>query len=122
MITRKVGPLHEYLCLIVYCVIHFTFMRTLSFQLMYAIEKTLSSVTLAFQVGPALACGCTVVIKPAELTPLTALAAAELSLQAGIPAVITDENILLLIIFYIFLFQFFFFLKAFLIHICWQDQ
>lgn len=35
--------------------------------------------------GPALACGCTVVIKPSELTPLTALAAAELSLQAGIP-------------------------------------
>ncbi|KAK3025094.1 hypothetical protein RJ639_044334, partial [Escallonia herrerae] len=38
------------------------------------------------KVGPALACGCTVVIKPSELTPLTALAAAELSLQAGIPA------------------------------------
>lgn len=40
-----------------------------------------------YQVGPALACGCTVVIKPSELTPLTALAAAELSLQAGIPPV-----------------------------------
>ncbi|KAL5568763.1 hypothetical protein UlMin_025338 [Ulmus minor] len=37
------------------------------------------------KVGPALASGCTVVIKPSELTPLTALAAAELSLQAGIP-------------------------------------
>lgn len=37
------------------------------------------------KVGPALACGCTVVIKPSELTPLTALAAAELSLQAGFP-------------------------------------
>ncbi|XVF77779.1 hypothetical protein PTKIN_Ptkin14bG0074000 [Pterospermum kingtungense] len=37
------------------------------------------------QVGPALACGCTVVVKPSELTPLTALAAAELALQAGIP-------------------------------------
>ncbi|XP_023534522.1 succinate-semialdehyde dehydrogenase, mitochondrial [Cucurbita pepo subsp. pepo] len=37
------------------------------------------------KVAPALACGCTVVIKPSELTPLTALAAAELSLQAGIP-------------------------------------
>ncbi|TXG71381.1 hypothetical protein EZV62_006316 [Acer yangbiense] len=37
------------------------------------------------KVGPALACGCTVVIKPSEFTPLTALAAAELSLQAGIP-------------------------------------
>ncbi|KAL8166563.1 hypothetical protein V2J09_008062 [Rumex salicifolius] len=37
------------------------------------------------KVGPALASGCTVVIKPSEYTPLTALAAAELSLQAGIP-------------------------------------
>ncbi|GLT77275.1 hypothetical protein SLA2020_488770 [Shorea laevis] len=37
------------------------------------------------KVGPALACGCTVVIKPSEFTPLTALAAAELALQAGIP-------------------------------------
>ncbi|KAJ7982096.1 Aldehyde dehydrogenase [Quillaja saponaria] len=37
------------------------------------------------KVGPALACGCTAVIKPSELTPLTALAAAELSIQAGIP-------------------------------------
>ncbi|CAN0901868.1 Succinate-semialdehyde dehydrogenase, mitochondrial [Linum grandiflorum] len=37
------------------------------------------------KVGPALACGCTAVIKPSELTPLTALAAAELALQAGIP-------------------------------------
>ncbi|GAB2276367.1 Succinate-semialdehyde dehydrogenase, mitochondrial [Dionaea muscipula] len=35
--------------------------------------------------GPALACGCTIVIKPSEFTPLTALAAAELSLRAGIP-------------------------------------
>ncbi|KAG8386551.1 hypothetical protein BUALT_Bualt03G0160100 [Buddleja alternifolia] len=37
------------------------------------------------KVAPALASGCTVVIKPSELTPLTALAAAELSIQAGIP-------------------------------------
>jgi succinate-semialdehyde dehydrogenase len=37
------------------------------------------------KVGPALACGCTVVVKPSEYTPLTALAAAELALQAGIP-------------------------------------
>jgi succinate-semialdehyde dehydrogenase len=36
------------------------------------------------KVGPALACGCTVVIKPSEIAPLTALVAAELSLQAGI--------------------------------------
>ena len=37
------------------------------------------------KVAPALAAGCTVVIKPAELTPLTALAAAELALRAGMP-------------------------------------
>ncbi|CAN6457276.1 unnamed protein product [Victoria cruziana] len=37
------------------------------------------------KIAPALACGCTVVVKPSELTPLTALAAAELALQAGIP-------------------------------------
>jgi len=30
-----------------------------------------------------------VVIKPSELTPLTALAAAELSIQAGIPEVVS---------------------------------
>lgn len=38
------------------------------------------------KVAPALAAGCTVVIKPAEQTPLSALALAELSRQAGIPA------------------------------------
>ncbi len=38
------------------------------------------------KVAPALAAGCTVVIKPAELTPLSALAAAELAIRAGIPA------------------------------------
>ena len=38
------------------------------------------------KVAPALAAGCTVVIKPAELAPLTALAAAELAQRAGMPA------------------------------------
>ena len=38
------------------------------------------------KVAPALAAGCPVVIKPAELTPLTALATAELAVRAGIPA------------------------------------
>jgi len=37
------------------------------------------------KVAPALAAGCPVIIKPAELTPLTALAAAELAIRAGIP-------------------------------------
>lgn len=35
--------------------------------------------------APALAAGCTIVLKPAELTPLTALRLGELALQAGIP-------------------------------------
>ncbi|VDY60922.1 succinate-semialdehyde dehydrogenase [Klebsiella pneumoniae] len=35
--------------------------------------------------GPALAAGCTMVIKPANETPFTALAMAELANQAGIP-------------------------------------
>lgn len=37
------------------------------------------------KVAPALAAGCTVVLKPAELTPLTALALAELGARAGLP-------------------------------------
>ncbi len=39
----------------------------------------------AWKLGPALACGNTVVLKPAELTPLSALRLAELALEAGIP-------------------------------------
>jgi phenylacetaldehyde dehydrogenase len=40
----------------------------------------------AWKLMPALACGCTVVIKPASETPLTALRLAELAAEAGIPA------------------------------------
>jgi betaine-aldehyde dehydrogenase len=39
----------------------------------------------SWKLGPALACGNTVVLKPAELTPLTALRFAELALEAEIP-------------------------------------
>ena len=39
----------------------------------------------AWKLAPALAAGNTVVLKPAELTPLTALRFAELALEAGIP-------------------------------------
>jgi aldehyde dehydrogenase (NAD+) len=39
----------------------------------------------AWKLGPALACGCTVVMKPAEQTPLTALRVGELMLEAGFP-------------------------------------
>lgn len=38
------------------------------------------------KIGPALAAGCTVVLKPAEQTPLTALALAALAQEAGLPA------------------------------------
>src|SRR5216110_461198 len=41
---------------------------------------------LAWKVAPALAAGCTIVIKPAEFTPLTALLFAELAADAGLPA------------------------------------
>ena len=40
----------------------------------------------AWKVGPALATGCTMVLKPAEETPLTALRFGELVLEAGYPA------------------------------------
>ncbi len=39
----------------------------------------------SWKVGPALACGNTVVVKPAALTPLTALRFADLALEAGLP-------------------------------------
>jgi len=38
------------------------------------------------KVAPAIAAGCTVVVKPAEATPLCALAVAELAQRAGLPA------------------------------------
>lgn len=38
------------------------------------------------KIAPAMAAGCTIVIKPAELTPLSALALAELAQRAGVPA------------------------------------
>jgi betaine-aldehyde dehydrogenase len=39
----------------------------------------------SWKLGPALACGNTAVLKPAELTPLSALRLAELALEAGLP-------------------------------------
>src|SRR4051794_18201496 len=39
----------------------------------------------AWKTAPALAAGCTIVLKPAEQTPLTALRLGELALEAGIP-------------------------------------
>ncbi len=40
---------------------------------------------MCWKLGPALAAGCTVVLKPSELTPLTALKLGELSQEAGFP-------------------------------------
>ncbi len=42
-------------------------------------------VLAAGKIAPALACGCTVVLKPAEQTPLSALRLAELAQEAGLP-------------------------------------
>ncbi|MGE0230546.1 MAG: aldehyde dehydrogenase family protein [Flavobacteriaceae bacterium] len=39
-----------------------------------------------WKLGPALAAGCTIVLKPAEQTPLSAIRIGELCLEAGIPA------------------------------------
>jgi len=42
-------------------------------------------VIAAWKLGPALACGNTVVMKPSELTPLTTIRLAEIALEAGLP-------------------------------------
>ena len=39
----------------------------------------------AWKLGPVLACGCTVVLKPAEQTPLSALRLGEQMQEAGVP-------------------------------------
>lgn len=50
-------------------------------------------ITVTRKVAPALAAGCTAVVKPSELTPLTAIALQTLALRAGIP-----EGVLQLVI------------------------
>ena len=40
----------------------------------------------AWKIAPALACGNTVIVKPASQTPLTALALGEIAIEAGLPA------------------------------------
>lgn len=44
------------------------------------------SAMIGRKLGPALAAGCTIVIKPAEETPLSAIALGELAIEAGFPA------------------------------------
>ena len=41
---------------------------------------------VAYKLGPALAVGCTVVVKPSELAPLSTLRFAQLATEAGLPA------------------------------------
>jgi betaine-aldehyde dehydrogenase len=52
-----------------------------------AVDKHLGQTypVAAWKVGPALACGNTVVLKPSEMTPLSAIRLGELALEAGIP-------------------------------------
>jgi succinate-semialdehyde dehydrogenase/glutarate-semialdehyde dehydrogenase len=54
------------------------------------------SAMITRKVSPALAAGCTVVVKPAEETPLSALALAELAQRAGVPKgvfnIVTTQN------------------------------
>ncbi|MBI3683182.1 MAG: aldehyde dehydrogenase family protein [Acidobacteria bacterium] len=38
-----------------------------------------------WKIAPALACGCSVVVKPSEMTPFTALKVAEFAMEAGVP-------------------------------------
>ncbi|MDR5735126.1 aldehyde dehydrogenase family protein [Caballeronia sp. LZ025] len=38
-----------------------------------------------WKIAPALACGCTLIVKPAEITPLSALMVGRLALEAGLP-------------------------------------
>src|SRR3954449_1814021 len=48
------------------------------------------------KIGPAVAAGCTMIVKPAELTPLTMLALADVLTEAGLPAgvlnIVTTSN------------------------------
>jgi succinate-semialdehyde dehydrogenase/glutarate-semialdehyde dehydrogenase len=44
------------------------------------------SAMLARKIAPALAAGCTIVVKPAEQTPLSALALADIAREVGVPA------------------------------------
>lgn len=41
---------------------------------------------MAWKCAAALAAGCTIIVKPSELTPLTALAICDLAKEAGLPA------------------------------------
>lgn len=45
---------------------------------------------LAWKIGPALASGCSVIVKPAEETSLTALRVAELAMEAGVPRAVLN--------------------------------
>ena len=40
----------------------------------------------AWKIAPAIAVGCSIVVKPASLTPLTAIILGEICIEAGVPA------------------------------------
>ena len=54
-------------------------------DVLWHLKKTGTQKVSLLQVGAALAAGCTCVLKPAEDTPLSALALASLAEEAGIP-------------------------------------
>ena len=47
---------------------------------------------LAWKVAPALACGCTIILKPAEATPMGALRLGELALEAVLKRLLVHED------------------------------
>src|SRR2546430_11366762 len=77
--------------------IHGETVNTSEIAFTYTLREPISAVGLiipwnfplllaSWKLGPALACGNTIVLKPAEQTPLTALRFGELAIEAGIPA------------------------------------
>lgn len=67
------------------CHVYPPFQMLKDFLVLQIIPWNFPLLMMAWKIAPALACGCTMVVKCAEQTPLTALRAAELALEAGIP-------------------------------------
>lgn len=52
---------------------------------MFAISSGLAVLNISWKIAPALATGNTIVLKPSEFTPLSALYLAKLTVEAGFP-------------------------------------
>ncbi len=68
--------------------IHGETVNTFESAFTYTLREPVGVVGLilaSWKVGPALACGCTIVMKPAEQTPLTTLRFGDLAIEAGVP-------------------------------------